>query len=262
MKQGSLQIVGDADITSRSRALHKPGQYLLLPAASRVFSYLPGFPGVRAQVMGAPQLGARFLEYELHVDPGGKTAADTCDNLEQFFFILEGELAFDCAGITHVLEPGCFGWLPPQIPFGFVNQKDALARAIWIRRQYEPAPGIAVPQPIFKHESEVPAEPTDTYLEQHLTPYEDLAFDMGINLQVFNPGVYFSFAETHVMEHGLYMLYGRGIYWLNEDFMEVQKGDFIYMAPFCPQFYYATGWERSAYLLYKDVNRDLKLVSA
>ncbi len=100
------------------------------------------------------------------------------------------------------------------------------------------------------------ADPTDTYMEQHLTPYEQLGFDMGINLQVFDPGVYFSFVEAHVMEHGLYMLYGRGLYWLNHDLIEVQKDDFIYMAPFCPQFFYSTGWEKSAYLLYKDVNRD------
>jgi (S)-ureidoglycine aminohydrolase len=79
---------------------------------------------------------------------------------------------------------------------------------------------------------------------------------MGINLQVFDPGSYFSFVESHVMEHGLYMLYGQGIYWLNKDYMEVQKDDFIYMAPYCPQFFYSTGWNKSAYLLYKDVNRD------
>jgi (S)-ureidoglycine aminohydrolase len=100
------------------------------------------------------------------------------------------------------------------------------------------------------------AAPTDVYLEKHLTPYEQLGFDMGINLQIFDPGVYFSFVEAHVMEHGLYMLAGRGLYWLNHDLIEVQKDDFIYMAPFCPQFFYATGWDQSAYLLYKDVNRD------
>ena len=58
------------------------------------------------------------------------------------------------------------------------------------------------------------------------------------------------------MEHGLYMLAGRGIYWLNGDYHEVQAGDFIYMAPYCPQFFYATGWEKGRYLVYKDVNRD------
>jgi len=81
-------------------------------------------------------------------------------------------------------------------------------------------------------------------------------FDLGINLQVFDPGVYFSFVETHVIEHGLYMLYGQGLYWLNGDYMEVKEDDFIYMAPYCPQFFYPTGHGPSAYLLYKDVNRD------
>jgi (S)-ureidoglycine aminohydrolase len=249
-------IVGDADVTSRSRAINKPGIYGLLPAASRVFSGLPGFQDVRAQVMGAPQLGAKFVEYELFVDAGGKTLAPRCENLEHFFYVLEGGLSFETSGVVHALEPGCFAWLPPQTVFSFVNKTQAQARLVWIRRPYEKVEGIDVPAEIIRHQSEVSADPTDTYLEQHLTPYEDIAFDMGINLQTFDPGVYFSFAESHIMEHGLYMLEGRGIYWLNGDFMEVQQGDFIYMAPFCPQFYYATGWGRSAYLLYKDVNRD------
>ena len=140
--------------------------------------------------------------------------------------------------------------------YQFSNKGDSLSRLIWIRRRYEVVAGIAIPGPIVAHESDVPAIPTDTYLEQHLTPYEGLAFDMGINLQTFDPGSYFSFVESHVMEHGLYLVAGRGIYWLNHDFLEVQKDDFIYMAPYCPQFFYATGWDKSAYLLYKDVNRD------
>ena len=249
-------IVGEADITSRSRAINKPGVYGLLPAANRVFSGLPGFQYVRAQVMVAPQLGAKFIEYELFVDPGGKTLAPRCENLEHFFYVLEGGLSFECSGKVHAMEPGCFAWLPPQSVFTFVNKTQVQTRLVWIRRHYEKVEGIDVPAEIIRHASEVPANPTDTYLEQHLTPYEDIAFDIGINLQTFEPGVYFSFVELHIMEHGLYMLEGHGIYWLNGDFMEVQKGDFIYMAPFCPQFYYATGWERSAYLLYKDVNRD------
>ncbi len=64
---------------------------------------------------------------------------------------------------------------------------DALSRLVWIRRRYEEVEGIAVPDPIIAHESDVPADPTDTYMEQHLTPYEQLGFDMGINLQTFRP---------------------------------------------------------------------------
>jgi (S)-ureidoglycine aminohydrolase len=196
------------------------------------------------------------VEYELFIEPGGKTLAPLRQAFQHFFYLLDGGLTLECNGKAQAIEPGCFAWLPPQATFSFHNPTQAQTRMVWIRKPYEQAPGIEIPAEIIRHESEIPANPTDTYMEQHLTPYEDIAFDMGINLQVFEPGVYFSFAETHIMEHGLYMLYGRGIYWLNGDFMEVQKEDFIYMAPFCPQFYYATGWEKSAYLLYKDVNRD------
>ena len=121
---------------------------------------------------------------------------------------------------------------------------------------YNSVEGVSFPDMIIGHESDVPARPTDTYMEQHLTPYEQMGFDMGINLQTFDPGVYFSSVEAHVMEHGLYMLTGGGIYWVNRDFHEVQEGDLVYMGPYCPQFFYSTGWEKSAYLLYKDVNRD------
>ena len=94
-------------------------------------------------------------------------------------------------------------------------------------------------------------------MEQHLIPYDiDVAYDLAFNLLNFDPGVYFGFVESHIMEHGLYMLEGSGIYWLNGDYHEVQKDDFIYMAPYCPQFFYATGWVEGRYLIYKDVNRD------
>lgn len=249
-------IVDDANVTSRCRAINKPGIYSILPASNRVFSYLPGFKDVAAQVLAAPQLGARFVQYELFVQPGGGTSAPRGEKLEHFLFVLEGGLDFSLDGAKHSLERGSFCWLPPSRPFEFSNSTNGVTRLIWIRRRYIPVEGIAIPEPIISHESKVTAAPTDTYMEQHLTPYENPAFDMGINLQVFDPGVYFSDVESHIMEHGLYMVAGRGIYWLNGDFIETRKDDFIYMAPFCPQFFYATGWEKSAYLLYKDVNRD------
>ncbi len=249
-------IVSDADITSRCRCVNKPGSYMIFPRANRVEHQLPYFQGVQAQVLATPQQGARFVEHELLVDPGGGTTQFRDEEFEQFLFVLEGQVTLDLEGKSHPLIEGGFCWLPPHQPYAFKNQGEALSRVVWIRRRYVEVSGISIPDPIVAHESDVPAYPTDTYMEQHLTPYESLGFDMGINLQVFDPGVYFSFVEAHVMEHGLYMLSGRGIYWLNQDYLEVQKDDFIYMAPYCPQFFYATGWDKSAYLLYKDVNRD------
>jgi (S)-ureidoglycine aminohydrolase len=258
MTQGQTAklIVSDGDVTSRCRCINKPGSYMIFPRANRVEHHLPGFEGVLAQVLSTPQHGAKFVEHELLVEPNGHTTDHRSEELEKFYFVLEGQIQFDLDGKKQKLVQGSFAWLPPNAAYAFANDSDTLSRLVWIRRRYDQVAEIAVPTPIVAHESDVRADPTDTYMEQHLTPYEQLGFDMGINLQVFDPGVYFSFVEAHVMEHGLYMLSGRGLYWLNHDLIEVQKDDFIYMAPFCPQFFYATGWDKSAYLLYKDVNRD------
>lgn len=254
--QTEMMIVNDADVTTRCRAVIKPGIYAILPGDNRVFSTIPGFRGVQAQVLATPQLGARFVQHELFFHPGGHTTNPIDEDFEQFFFVQRGSVTLDLCGKKYLLKEGGFSWLPPLMRFELDNPEGDLAKVIWIRRRYKPSLEVSIPSPIIANERDVPAAPTDTYMEQHLTPYEDPAFDMGINLQVFDPGVYFSFVETHIMEHGLYMTKGRGMYWLNRDFIEVKESDFIYMAPFCPQFFYATGWTKSAYLLYKDVNRD------
>ena len=255
--QKAMFTTTEADIASRCRAVIKPGQYAILPHAQRVESYLPQFnAGVQAKVMAAPVMGARFVEHELLVEANGATAEPVVENLEQFFYVMEGGLEFQIDGKAHKLRQGSFCWLPPERPYTLSNKNDEQCRMLWIRRKYEVIERLGIPEPIVSHEDDVKAEPTDTYMEKHLTPYEDPRFDMGINIQIFDPGVYFTFVESHIMEHGLYMLKGRGIYWLNQEYMEVQQDDFIFMAPFCPQFYYSTGWDKSAYLLYKDVNRD------
>lgn len=254
--QTAKLIVGDADVTSRCRCVNVPGSYMIFPRANRVEHHLPGFEGILAQVLATPQHGAKFVEHELLVEPNGRTTGQRSEEFEQFFYLLEGQARLEVEGKAHKFVPGSFAWLPPHAAYGLSGDSEAVSRMVWIRRRYAPVDGVAVPPAIVAHESDVRADPTDTYMEQHLTPYEQMGFDMGINLQVFDPGVYFSFVEAHVMEHGLYMVNGRGLYWLNHDLIEVQKDDFIYMAPFCPQFFYATGWEKSAYLLYKDVNRD------
>ena len=252
-------IIEDADIVSRCRAITKLGSYSILPRANRVLSTIPGLKGVSAQVLAAPPLGARFVEHELLVQPAGGTEKTICQAYEQFFYVLEGEVEFTHNGkLTHFTQGG-YAWLPPQSDFSFVNKDRKVSRMLWLRREFIEVAGLSVPAPIISSEQEVVAFPEDTYMEQHLIPYENLAFDLGINLLNFNPGVYFGGVESHIMEHGLYQLAGRGIYWLNGDYHEVRVDDFIYMAPFCPQFYCATGWETSRYLIYKDVNRDYVL---
>lgn len=247
----------DADITTRSRSVNKPGVYAILAQSDRVNSKLPNWRNTDAKIMTTPAMGAKFVEYEMYIHPGGGTKKAVDDGLEHFLFVLEGEVAFELEGKTYDLAEGGTVWLPPSYPYSLTNNSDALARMLWLRRRYVEIEGIAVPDPIITNEKDVEAVPEDTYVEKHLIPYDDeLGYDMAFNLLIFEPGTHFGFVESHIMEHGLYMLDGRGFYYLNEDMIEVKKDDYIYMAPFCPQYFAATGWETGRYILYKDVNRD------
>ena len=87
----------------------------------------------------------------------------------------------------------------------------------------------------------------------------DLGHDMHVNIVTFQPGGVIPFAETHVMEHGLYVLEGKAVYLLNNDWVEVEAGDFMWLRAFCPQACYAGGPGRFRYLLYKDINRQIRL---
>ncbi|TIW35310.1 MAG: cupin domain-containing protein, partial [Mesorhizobium sp.] len=90
----------------------------------------------------------------------------------------------------------------------------------------------------------------------------DMRHDMHITIVTLGPGAVIPFAETHVMEHGLYVLEGKAVYRLNQDWVEVEAGDYMWLRAFCPQACYAGGPGKFRYLLYKDVNRHAKLGGA
>jgi (S)-ureidoglycine aminohydrolase len=249
-------VYPDADIVSRCRVITKPGSYMILPRANRVRSVLPEFEKTLSQVLVTPTLGAHFIQHELLIEPGGGTKDAVQDGLEHFFYVLEGGVQLDFSGKKNELMPGGFAYLSPRSPFRIKNLSDQMSRVFWTKRKFRALKSL-VAEPIVGDEKDVPANLNHTHMEQRLIPYDvDASYDMAFNILNFEPGVHFSFVESHIQEHGLYLLEGRGIYWLNGDYHEVQKDDFIYMASFCPQFFYATGWGKSRYLLYKDVNRD------
>ena len=68
-----------------------------------------------------------------------------------------------------------------------------------------------------------------------------MAFDFAVNTMTYQPGAALSMVEVHVMEHGLLMLEGGGIYRLDEKWYPVTAGDFIWMGPYCPQWFGAIG---------------------
>ncbi len=56
-----------------------------------------------------------------------------------------------------------------------------------------------------------------------------------LNIVTFQPGAVIPFVETHVMEHGLYVLEGKAVYNLNKDWVEVEAGDFMWLRAYCPR---------------------------
>jgi (S)-ureidoglycine aminohydrolase len=142
------------------------------------------------------------------------------------------------------------------------DQGDAV-RFHWIRKAYDQVEGSDPPDAFITSERDIAATPMpDTAGRWATTRFvdpADLRHDMHVNIVTFEPGGVIPFEETHVMEHGLYVLEGKAVYLLNRDWVEVEAGDFMWLRAFCPQACYAGGPGRFRYLLYKDVNRHAKL---
>ena len=250
-------IPNRADITSSCRAVTKPGLYSILPQVNRVESDLLGFEKVKVEVLVTPDMGADFIQYELVFEKETNITINQNDEFEHFLFVLEGGVQVLIAEKEKMLEEGGFAYIPPDTNYNMKKNNNRKSRVLFTKKKYQPINSNKQPLLIMGSTNNIPKIVCDTYLEQHLIPYDDnISYDMAMNILHFEPGIYFSFVESHAMKHGLYMLDGGGIYWLNGDYHEVQKNDYIYMAPYCPQFFYATGWEKGSYILYKDVNRD------
>jgi (S)-ureidoglycine aminohydrolase len=174
-------------------------------------------------------------------------------------FVLTGCVTLEIAGEQQEMTPGGFAYLPPGSDWRLRNQAAAPARFLWIRKAYEPVDGLGLPEVIIANEQAIDPTPMENtegrWATTRFVDPADMRHDMHVTLVTFAPGATLPFAETHVMEHGLYVLEGKAVYRLNQDWIEVEAGDFIWLRAFCPQACYAGGPAPFRYLLYKDVNR-------
>ena len=227
-----------------------------------VTSNLPFWDKTRAWIIARPLSGfaETFAQYVMEVAPGGGSTDPEPDPTAQgALFVVDGELTLDVDGQTHALNTGGFAWLAPSSRWTLRNTGTGLAKFHWIRKAYEPIRGVPAPDSFVSSDQTVaPAFMPDVngvWATTRFIDPEDIRFDMHLNIVTFEPGGVIPFAETHVMEHGLYVLEGKAVYRLNQDWVEVEAGDFMWLRAFCPQACYAGGPGRFRYLLYKDVNR-------
>jgi (S)-ureidoglycine aminohydrolase len=229
--------------------------YVLLTPENQYASRLATMRGVTMVKLATPRVGsARFGQYLLDIAPGGGTAAPIDPGFEHFLFGLSGDAVLIARGGAHPLGAGRLAYVPDDVAF----ELSGAGRLLWIKRRYERAGDRPAPALRSGHRDDVSASPTPVagLTRQELLDPEDEAFDFNMSLLRFEPGVALDRVEIHDEEHGLYMTAGSGLYLLGSRHHEVHAGDFIYMAPYCPQSFVASGTEPAEYLLYKDVYRD------
>jgi (S)-ureidoglycine aminohydrolase len=224
----------------RDHLLHTPDTFVRAP--------LPGMRNATAIVHAAPALGADFTQYTVELEPDGSfdVGAD-----QSFVYVLEGAVS---TAALH-LSAHHYAWFPPDHAARVHSAGPARVAVI---EKHHAALNGNVPTHLSGNAQTIGPVPLlgDEAVEvRHLLPDEDPAFDCAVNLMTFQPGATLPMVEIHVMEHGLLMLEGEGIYRLGEHWYPVKAGDFIWMAPYCPQWFCACGKVPAKYLIYKDWNR-------
>ncbi len=243
--------------------------YAVIPARTLsdiTASCLPHWDRTRLWVLARPLSGfaETFSQYVVEVSPGGGSDRPEDDSdAEAVLFVVNGSPTLTVDGEEHALSAGSYAFLPPGAAWTLRNRTDDSATFHWIRKAYRRVVGLDAPEPFVTRDQDVapvPMPDTDgAWSTTRFVDVADLRHDMHVNIVTFEPGGVIPFPETHVMEHGLYVLEGKAVYLLNEDWVEVEAGDFMWLRAFCPQACYAGGPGRFRYLLYKDVNRHVGL---
>ncbi len=243
--------------------------YAVIPKGTNsdiVTSLLPFWGKSRFWVIARPLSGfaETFSHYIAEVLPGGGSERpETEAGVEAVLFVVEGQMLLTIDGVEHQMAEGGYAFLPPAATWKLTNTSDAPVRFHWIRKAYQAVEGIEAPQAFVTNEQEVtPTAMPGTdgkWATSRFVDVNDLSHDMHVTIVTFEPGAVIPFAETHVMEHGLYVLEGKAVYRLNQDWVEVEAGDYMWLRAFCPQACYAGGPGKFRYLLYKDVNRHMPL---
>ena len=234
-----------------TRSSAKPN-YLLQTPDTFIRSPLPGAEGVEFIIHAAPQLGARFTQMTAEFMAGGLLSGGPW---QRFIYVLDGKLELKAGGKKYSLAPGKFAYLPPGAEHTLSAR--GIARAVIIEKPYESQDGVDAPQFAAGDEDAIKAATLlgdDGLRVQTLMP-DDAAYDFAVNIMTYDPGASLSMVEIHVMEHGLLMLEGGGIYRLGDDWHQVHAGDFIWMGDYCPQWFGALGKRPAKYLVYKDWRR-------
>ena len=235
----------------QTRSSHQRNHLLLTPDTF-VRTALPGMKNASAVVHISPALGAAFTEYTAEFESKGELGNTSA---QRFIYVMEGAVTLEAKGKRHALGARGYAYLPEDLPHKIVAKEKS--RAAVVEKRYEQIEKVEPPRLIVSSEDSISSHALDgdEDLQVKCLLPDEPPFDFAVNTMVYQPGAALSMVEMHVMEHGLMMLEGGGIYRLGDSWYPVTAGDFIWMGPWCPQWFGAIGKVPAKYLIYKDWNR-------
>ena len=124
-----------------------------------VTSYLPGWTQTRLWLIARPMSGfsETFSQYVMEVQPGGGSdAPDPDPEAEHWLFFTSGLAKLTADRTACEVEAGSYAYVPAGVPWKLLAEGAELTRFHWIRKLYEPAPGVAHPAPFVASDHETP----------------------------------------------------------------------------------------------------------
>jgi len=234
-----------------TRSSHQRNHILQTPDTF-VRTTLPGMKNASAIVHVGPALGAAFTEYTTEFEAKGELG-DT--PAQRFIYVMDGAVTVEVKGKRHELGDRGYAYLPEGFSHRVVAREKS--RVAVIENFYERGEKTESPRLLVSSEDSISSHALDgdSDLQVKCLLPDEPQFDFAVNTMVYQPGAALSMVEMHVMEHGLIMLEGGGIYRLGDSWYPVRAGDFIWMGPWCPQWFGAIGKLPAKYLIYKNWNR-------
>ena len=205
-----------------------------------------------AVVHAGSAMGAAFTQYTAEFEASGELGVTS---VQRFLYVMEGEIKVKLSGKASKLLSGGYAYFPEGMEHDVAATH--ASRVAVIEKPYRAIAGLEPPKAIVSSEEAVASHALegDPDLQVKCLLPDEMSFDFAVNTMVYAPGAALRMVEMHVMEHGLIMLEGGGIYRLGDSWYPVTAGDFIWMAPWCPQWFGAIGKVPAKYLIYKDWNR-------
>ena len=242
------------EISALTRSVVKRNHAVISPDGY-INSNVPGWKNCTVNVIINEQMGANLCQTFITCKDGAEITGST-KAAQIFFYIVSGKLNATVGNETKKLAKGQFVYVPINSKYQFFNA-DPATEILTFHKVYEPLEGHKTPSILFGDSANIPGPSylnDDALCLQVLLPY-DLSFDMAVNIFTYDPGGHLPLVETHIMEHGLMYLQGQGVYMLDQHWYPIKKGDSIWMAPYCQQWFTAMGKEPAVYIYYKNVNR-------